>query len=70
MNYRERIYSKYRSSHIKNLIGNVDLNFFKEQFPVWNKYYGEFLPKDKNVKDFRYSMRRRRYSLLASIYGL
>ena len=50
MDYREKIYSKYRSSHIKNLIGNVDLNFFKKQFPVWNKYYGEFLPKDKNVK--------------------
>jgi 2-polyprenyl-3-methyl-5-hydroxy-6-metoxy-1,4-benzoquinol methylase len=50
MDYREKIYSKYRSSHIKNLIGDVDLSFFKKQFPVWNKYYGEFLPKDKNVK--------------------
>jgi 2-polyprenyl-3-methyl-5-hydroxy-6-metoxy-1,4-benzoquinol methylase len=50
MNYREKIYSKYRSSHIKNLIGDVDLSFFKKQFCVWSKYYGEFLPKDKNVK--------------------
>ena len=50
MNYREKIYKKYRSSHVENLIGKVDLNFFKKKFPIWRKYYGEFLPLDKNVK--------------------
>ncbi|MCF7894509.1 MAG: class I SAM-dependent methyltransferase [Candidatus Omnitrophica bacterium] len=50
MNYRKEIYQKYVSNHTLYLSGKVDLKKIKKQFPVWGKYYGRYLPKEKNIK--------------------
>jgi 2-polyprenyl-3-methyl-5-hydroxy-6-metoxy-1,4-benzoquinol methylase len=48
-NYREKIYSKYVSSHVSQLHGETDLAKIEKQFPVWDQYYGRHLPSDKNI---------------------
>ncbi|MEK7555437.1 MAG: class I SAM-dependent methyltransferase [Patescibacteria group bacterium] len=50
MNYRDKFYSKYVSTQTSHLYGEVNLDDIKKQFPVWRKYFGRFLPKDKNAK--------------------
>jgi len=50
MNYRDKFYSKYVSTHTSHLYGEVSLEDIKKQFPVWRKLFGRFLPKDKNAK--------------------
>lgn len=50
MDYREKLYAKYVSSFTSLLYGKPDLSKIKRQFPVWDKYYGKYLPKDKNIK--------------------
>ena len=47
MNYRELIYRSYYSHHSKFFCGEPDRRAIKKQFPVYNRYYGQFLPKDK-----------------------
>ena len=46
MNYREKLYSNYVSAHTSHLYGIATIDGIKEQFPVWRRYYGRFLPKD------------------------
>ncbi len=50
MNYRDKFYSKYVSGHASHLYGEATLSDIKKQFPVWQKYFNGFLPKDKNAK--------------------
>ena len=49
MNYRDKIYSRYISSHTKNLYGDISLDEIKNQFLIWQSYFGSFLPKDKEA---------------------
>lgn len=50
MNYREKLYSTYVSTHTSYLYGKVTLDDIKRQFPVWKKYFERFLPKEKDTK--------------------
>ena len=50
MNYRDKFYSKYVSAQVSQIFGEIDLDFIKKQFLVWRKFFGRFLPKDKNAK--------------------
>lgn len=50
MDYRNKFYSKYVSAHLSDLYGERDLSEIKKQFPVWKKYFGGFLPADKQSK--------------------
>ncbi|MFW6129849.1 MAG: class I SAM-dependent methyltransferase [Atribacterota bacterium] len=50
MNYRNEIYNEYVSKHSQQLYGKKDISDIKKQFPVWNKYYGRHLPKNKNIQ--------------------
>ena len=47
MDYREKLYSTYVSTHTAHLYGEATLEGIRRQFPVWKSYYGRFLPKDK-----------------------
>ncbi|MFH1088497.1 MAG: class I SAM-dependent methyltransferase [Patescibacteria group bacterium] len=49
MNYRDKFYSKYISTHTAYFSGEISLGQIKKQFPVWRRYFGRFLPKDKNT---------------------
>lgn len=49
MNYKEKLYSKYVSTHTSYL-GEITIENIKKQFPTWKFYYSKFLPKDKNAK--------------------
>ncbi len=49
-NYRKKIYSKYVSVNTLPLYGEASLEKIKKQFPVWQKYFGRFLPENKNAK--------------------
>lgn len=49
-NYRDKFYSQYVSTHTSHLYGEVSLGDIKRQFPIWQDYFGSFLPKDKNAK--------------------
>ena len=50
MNYRDKLYSKYISTHTFHLYGEVTSEKVKKQFIAWNKYFGDFLPKNKDAK--------------------
>jgi 2-polyprenyl-3-methyl-5-hydroxy-6-metoxy-1,4-benzoquinol methylase len=52
MNYQDKIFSKYVSGHLSHAYGNAykEIESFKKQFPVWQKYFGKFLPEDKKIK--------------------
>lgn len=50
MNYRNKFYSKYISTHTSHFYGELSLDKIRKQFPTWQRYFGRFLPKDKNVK--------------------
>jgi len=50
MNYKDKFYSKYVSVHTSRLYGEIFLGDIKRQFPVWQKYFGRFLPEDKKAK--------------------
>ncbi len=50
MNYRDKFYSKYISTHTSHFSGEVNLDQIKKQFPAWRGYFSRFLPKDKNIK--------------------
>lgn len=49
MNYREKLYSIYVSTHISRLYGESSIDGIKKQFPVWRRYYGRFLLQDKSA---------------------
>lgn len=50
MKYKEEIYKKYITFQTKNIPKNKTLNDFKKQFVVFNRYYRNFLPQNKNSK--------------------
>jgi 2-polyprenyl-3-methyl-5-hydroxy-6-metoxy-1,4-benzoquinol methylase len=50
MDYREKLYSTYVSTHTAHLYGEATIEGIRRQFPVWKGYYGRFLPKDKKAK--------------------
>jgi|Deesub1362B_J571_1020462.scaffolds.fasta_scaffold02518_1 2-polyprenyl-3-methyl-5-hydroxy-6-metoxy-1,4-benzoquinol methylase len=50
MDYREKVYSTYVSTHTLHLYGEATLERIKKQFPVWTHYYRRFLPSDKSAK--------------------
>jgi 2-polyprenyl-3-methyl-5-hydroxy-6-metoxy-1,4-benzoquinol methylase len=50
MNYREKLYSTYVSTHTAHLYGEATIEGIRKQFPVWKGYYGRFLPKDTAAK--------------------
>jgi len=50
MDYRDKIYSKYVSKYNSDLYNEVSLVGIKKQFPVWQEYFGRFLPENKTAK--------------------
>lgn len=42
-------YKKYKLLRAKQLYGEKNLQDFRNQFIVWNKYYGSFLPENKDI---------------------
>jgi 2-polyprenyl-3-methyl-5-hydroxy-6-metoxy-1,4-benzoquinol methylase len=48
--YKNKIYSKYFSLHIKELYGEIKENKIRQFFPVLKYYFEEYLPEDRNVK--------------------
>ncbi len=50
MDYRNKFYSKYISSHTACLYSKPTLKEIKKQFPIWQKYFGKFLPENKDAK--------------------
>jgi len=50
MNYRDRFYSKYISTHTRSIYGDLELSDIEKQFPAWRGYFGKFLPDNKEVK--------------------
>ncbi|KKU91490.1 MAG: hypothetical protein UY23_C0001G0096 [Candidatus Jorgensenbacteria bacterium GW2011_GWA1_48_11] len=50
MNYRDKFYEKYISTHTGQLYGDLGLGAIRRQFPIWQKYFGKFLPKEKSAK--------------------
>jgi len=50
MNYRNKFYSKYVSTHTSNIYGDVKIEEIKSQFLTLNSYFCEFLPKNKNAQ--------------------
>lgn len=50
MDYRNRFYSKYVSSHTKNMYGDQTLERVRSQFRVWQSYFGRFLPENKDAE--------------------
>jgi 2-polyprenyl-3-methyl-5-hydroxy-6-metoxy-1,4-benzoquinol methylase len=50
MNYRDKFYKKYVSTQTSLLYGEASLDELRKQFPTWQRYFGRFLPQDKNAK--------------------
>ena len=50
MNYRDKFYSRYITSHTKSLYGETSLEEIKKQFLIWDSYFDKLLPKNKNIK--------------------
>lgn len=50
MDYKDKFYSKYVSSHAIGSYGKIDLDAVKKQFPIWNAYFRKFLPKDEKAR--------------------
>src|SRR3989344_1253662 len=51
MDYRDKFYKKYASSHTANLYDSEvnTLKGIRQQFFVWKDYFGKFLPIDKSI---------------------
>jgi 2-polyprenyl-3-methyl-5-hydroxy-6-metoxy-1,4-benzoquinol methylase len=47
MRYREKLYSTYVSDNTGHNYGESSIRAVENQFPVWKKYYGRFLPDDR-----------------------
>jgi 2-polyprenyl-3-methyl-5-hydroxy-6-metoxy-1,4-benzoquinol methylase len=50
MDYRERLYRHYASEHTSHLYGAASLKSIEAQFPVWDAYFGAWLPQKKDAK--------------------
>jgi len=50
MNYQDKFFSKYVSTHFGQIHGGSYLENIKKQLPAWENYITKFLPKEKNVK--------------------
>jgi 2-polyprenyl-3-methyl-5-hydroxy-6-metoxy-1,4-benzoquinol methylase len=50
MSYRDKLYSNYVSSHTSHLYGEATIEGIKKQFPVWERYFGRFLPDNRNAR--------------------
>ncbi|MBI2278847.1 MAG: class I SAM-dependent methyltransferase [Candidatus Brennerbacteria bacterium] len=50
MNYQDKFYAQYVSTHTLSLYGAESLESIRERFFAWKKYFGEFLPKDSNAR--------------------
>lgn len=50
MNYKDRFYKKYISTHTEELYGKASLEAMRKEFRVWQSYFGGFLPEEKNSK--------------------
>lgn len=50
MSYQDKFYSKYVSAHTGQLYGELSLEKIKRRFPAWRKYFGKFLPENKEAK--------------------
>lgn len=48
--YKKSIYKSYHSYHTKDLYGPTSLDKIKSQFPVYEYYFGKYLPADMNAK--------------------
>ncbi len=49
MDYREKFYEKYVTKNTLYLYGKLSVKDIKKQFVVWEKYFSEFLPKNKEA---------------------
>lgn len=45
-----RLYNHYVSTHTSHLYGEATIKGIETHFPVWEWYYGRFLPQDKSAK--------------------
>lgn len=50
MNYKDKFYKSYISSHVGSLYGDVSLEKTKKELFVWRAYFGKFLPENKDIK--------------------
>jgi 2-polyprenyl-3-methyl-5-hydroxy-6-metoxy-1,4-benzoquinol methylase len=50
MSYRDKLYSNYVSSHTSHLYGEATIEGIKRQFPVWKRYFGRFLPDNRDAR--------------------
>jgi cyclopropane fatty-acyl-phospholipid synthase-like methyltransferase len=48
MDYREKIYTNYVSTHTSNLYGQPSMKIIKAQFPIWKKHFGKLIAINKN----------------------
>lgn len=50
MNYRDKFYAQYVSTHTSPLYGTESLGSIRERFLAWERYFGKFLPSDKKAR--------------------
>ena len=50
MNYQDRLYAKYSSTHTEHLYGEVKKEDLRKYFYLWQSYFGKFLPENKNAE--------------------
>lgn len=50
MSYRDKLYSNYVSSHTSHLYGEATIEGIKKQFPGWERYFGRFLPDNRDAR--------------------
>jgi len=50
MNYKDKFYTRYVTSHTRNLYGETSLEKIEKQFSIWDSYFSKFLPKNENIK--------------------
>lgn len=48
MDNKEELYKKYRSLHAEALYGKPSLDAIRREFFIWDRYYGDFLPRKKS----------------------
>lgn len=50
MDYRKHFYKRYVSNHVREMYGERSLEKINQEFPVWEKFFGRFLPNDTNPR--------------------
>jgi SAM-dependent methyltransferase len=48
--YKDKLYTRYVSTHNANLYDSETREHIRAQFPIWSSQYGKFLPKNKDAK--------------------